>query len=404
MLNFEQYWKSRGWKDLIFLAVLFVLGLAAKQYMYEPTLTDYLRWQRRPSLDFNSLSKAQSLTLPDSGRNGLPPCLFIAPSKDAESPHPTGTIADCLLLIPNGEKLNLFEINLTTGLFIPVRTDAYIQDSPPVAFTRTYFPPDKWARRFQVYLPNVYDIFLTGSRNPCTYEDWQLPDRQVIDYSRISSGKGYKDAVFESSRIIPTFLFSRVDWNGWGWDLSLLDGTTLLSPEAYNSTRPQQGAIVGVFDKDGHEVLVSRETNGDLASITAPGGRKLQILYDRDRLSQILDPSGHSVTYVYDGLDRLITVELPGGETTNYDYDDTNQIVSVDDEPESLHLKNRYNSHGVLIETSMGSGIDYSFSPARDSNQQAHVTISAPGKRALIVTMRTEDENIYYSVSQTASN
>jgi YD repeat-containing protein len=404
MLNFEQYWKSRGWKDLIFVAAVCVLALAIRQFMSAEVPTDFQRWQRRVALDAHSLASAQTLATADSGQSGLAPCLFISPSNDTQPVHPTGTVADCLQLLPNGRKLNLFEINLAAGRFIPIRTDAYIPDVIPVAFTRTYVPPDEWSRKFQVYLPNVYDIFLSGSRRPYTYMDWMLPDRQAVHYSRISPGTGYADAVFESSHIIPTFFFSRVNWNGWGWDLNLADGTTLISPEAYSSTRPQQGSIVGVFDKNGNEVVVSRKQNGDLASITAPSAGRLQILYDRDRISQILDPSGHAVEYTYDGLDRLIAVRVPTGELTNYDYDSAGQILSVDDESEGLHLQNRYDSRGALIETSMGNGVDYRFDYAQDSYQQGHVTIRGPEKQSLVVTMRVADESVYYTVARAASN
>ena len=118
----------------------------------------------------------------------------------------------------------------------------------PLTYTRSYYPLYDWSQRFQIFLPNVYNLFLTGHRYPYSDINWSLPDNQIIHFDRVSSGTGYADAVFEAAASDPDFTGARQSWNGFGWDLSTPNGMTYLSPEAYNSTRPQQGSLVGIFD------------------------------------------------------------------------------------------------------------------------------------------------------------
>jgi hypothetical protein len=102
--------------------------------------------------------------------------------------------------LPNRDRLDVFEIPLEGGFF-PIKTDLYVPDTIPLAFTRTCVPPTAWSERFQVFLPHVYDPFLTGFIFPYTYQDWRLPDGQSDHYERISPGTGYADAF--SERIPP---------------------------------------------------------------------------------------------------------------------------------------------------------------------------------------------------------
>jgi hypothetical protein len=132
--------------------------------------------------------------------------------------------------VPDGKKRDVLEFNLGSGELFPVKTDLYVPDSMPLAFTRTYHPPDDWSRKFQVYLPYVYDPYLTGSRFPYTYSNWLLPDRKTIHLGRMSPGTGYADYTAESRSGDPVFAGSRIARNGWGWDLALPDGATDQSP------------------------------------------------------------------------------------------------------------------------------------------------------------------------------
>jgi len=355
-----RYLRSRGWKDLIFLCVLLALWGIARRYLKPPSLSDYQKWEVRAKLSPEAFPMVQK-----PGETGLSPCLFLVPPNAVHQPVASGSIGDCLLLLPNGQKLNLYEVALGESV-MPVRTDLYVPDTIPLAFTRTYRPLNNWSRRFQVYLPNVYDLFLTGHRNPYTDLDWTLPDRQSVHYARISPGTGFANAIYEDTRFIPRFMWSRINWNGWGWDLTFQDGTTYLSPEAYAAKRPQQGSLVGIFDKNGNEARLLRKSNGDLEQILSPSGRWIKFQYSHERMIEARDSLGNAVEYGYDAGNRLETVRYSNGETTRYAYDSGDRITKIADSSQGISLTSKYDAQGSLIEESMGDGRSYKFQYKKD--------------------------------------
>jgi YD repeat-containing protein len=257
------------------------------------------------------------------------------------------SVGDCLLLLPDGSNLDLFEIPLW-GPFLHIKTDLFVADAMPLAFTRCNTPLNDWGKQNRVYIPHVYDVFMFGDRMPYTYQDWQLPDRETIHFQRVSPGTSYYDAIFESTSDDPTFSRSRVAWNGWGWDLNLQSGLTVLSPEAYWAKRPQQGSVVGIFDREGHEVRVERDSDGDVKKIISPGGKSIDLRYRRGRLTEAKDSSGNSSRYTYDDEGRLVKVDYASGSAIKYAYDSTNRIVEVDASPSGTAVKIRYDSTGMI--------------------------------------------------------
>lgn len=210
------FFRYLRWRDLLVVALGVTLGLSINTYYAHrlkalTSLTDYQKWRARPKLR----ERAASMSQPKPGQNGLPPCLFIVPSSAVDPPVTSGSVGDCLLLVPDGRKLDLFEVAPGGGL-VHVKTDLYVPDTIPLAFTRTVIPLDDWAGRNRISLPHVYDPYLTGNRFPYTYLDWRLPDGQSIHYERVSPGTGFADAVYEHARLDSVFAGSRVNWNGWG--------------------------------------------------------------------------------------------------------------------------------------------------------------------------------------------
>jgi hypothetical protein len=204
------------WRDVIVISLGIVLGWSihiyrARQLKPFTSLTDYQKWQARPQL----VSQVTQGVNPSQARNGNMPCLFIVPSGAVNQPIVSGSVGECLWMVPDGRKLDLIQVGLVTFV-VPVKTDLYVEDSLPLAFTRTYFPPSDWSTKYPIFLPHVYDPYLTGSRYPYTFLDWRLPDGQSIHYERISPGTGFADAVYQSAGPGLIFTGSRVAWNGWG--------------------------------------------------------------------------------------------------------------------------------------------------------------------------------------------
>ncbi len=402
--NLDQATKSKKgllrhlrWRDLIVIALGVALGFWINaQYFKFKEPTDYQKWQARPTLDpgQHKLSKQNS-------SRGFNPCLFIVPSDTVGQPVASGSIGECLLLVPDGKKLDVIEVALV-GLVRPIKTDLFVEDSFPLAFTRTYSPPDDWSTGNRIFLPHVYDPYLTGSRNPYSYLDCLLPDRQSIHYHRISSGTGFADAVYENASPGSIFGGSRVAWNGWGWDLALEDGITCLSPEAYNAKRPQQGSLVGIFDKEGNEVRLSRNSDGDLTEVKSPSGRWIRFHYDAaGHMVQAADRSGNKVEYEYDSNDRLRKVKYPSGQSTTYAYDTSNRIVSAEDSLAGTILAVEYDAdqRSVARVTAERRRYDFRYVRGEDPNS-GHVDIADSDGKVARVKLQHSEKGVFYEVEK----
>jgi YD repeat-containing protein len=353
------------WREFIFIAAGIALGTWLDHYLISLRPTDYQKWQARPKLSFPE--KARGYVR--AGQRGVPPCLFIVPKGVLDRDFVSRSVGDCLQLLPDGSNLDLFEIPLGASL-IHIKTDLYVADVMPLAFTRCTVPLDDWSTRNRVYVPHVYDLFMYGTRMPYTYVNWDLPDRQEIHFNRVSPGTSYEDAVFDSTSGDPTFSRARVSWNGWGWDLNLQDGLTVLSPEAYWAKRPQQGSVVGIFDQEGHEVRLERDSDGDLKKIISPAGKQIELGYRRGRLTEAKDGSGNWSKYTYDAEGKLVSVNYSSGSTVKYAYDSSNRIIEVDGSPSGSLLKIRYGETG-FIEQAEVDGDTYTI---RRSSDAAEIT------------------------------
>lgn len=334
----KNYFRSRGWKDLIFLTVLLILAGVFRKQIFGPT--DLEKWKARPEPDFRLLSDSHRAL----GESGQLPCFFIFLASVAGRLAGSGSVGDCLTLVPNGKKLDLIEVFMTGAVVLHVKTDLYVPDVIPLAFTRVTLasPLLSWARRFQVSLPNVYDPFLTGSRQPYTYLDWLLPDGQSFHYPRISPGTNFSDAVYEYSLPGSFFSGSKIAWNGWGWDLSLPSGKTYLSPEAYYAKRPQQSSLVGIFDSRGHEVRLSRASNGDLEQIKSPNAHWIRLGHTQGLISEAEDDAGETVHYLYDSTNMLSRVIYSKSRTVEYVYNRQGQLTGIRDPSGALNLQASY--------------------------------------------------------------
>jgi YD repeat-containing protein len=376
------------WRDLAVVAAGVGIGLWLNHHFTPYNPTDYQKWQARPQL----AAVANSLGEEKAGQGGLLPCLFIVPGGGAQR-LVSGSIGDCLRLVPDGTQLDVFEIPLTGG-FLHVKTDLYVSDVMPLAFTRCVVPLDDWAKRFHVYVPHVYDLFMYGDRFPYTYLNWTLPDRQEVHYQRVSAGTAYADAVYEATVTDRTFSESRIAWNGYGWDLNFESGLTVLSPDAYYSTRPQQGSVVGIFDQQGRETRLKRDSDGELKKIVAPGGAWIQLSYSRGRLSEAKDSLGEWAKYSYDAEKRVVGVDYSGGSTIRYGYDSANRVVEVEGSPGGFVLRNKYGSGGNVEELSVGE------ETYRIRWRGDDAAVVGPGGDVRRVHFAKQDGRVTYSVEQ----
>lgn len=264
--------------------------------------------------------------------------------------------------------VNEFEVDLHSGRFVLRQTDVFISDVMPVSLTRTYRVWDGNSRAFGAGANHPYDICPTGTRFPYTYMDLNLEDGRQVHFPRISVGTGYADAVFRHGSTNSEFYDARISWNGDGWTLNLVDGHTLIFPEAYHARSFAQGAPLEM--RDGR-------------------GNRTQLKRDRVRnLETLMSPSGHTVTFRYDSDNRIIEAGDDSGNIRKYSYDPSGHLETVSDGRLTLY---RFGYEDLL----RASGYDpYLMTTIWDGNGKVLLQ-NVYGDHARVTEQRTADGQVY---------
>jgi YD repeat-containing protein len=213
--------------------------------------------------------------------------------------------------------VNEFEVALDSGMFKLRQTDLFVSDVMPLVLTRTYRVWDEYARPFGGGMSHPYDICQTGSNHPYTYMDLTLEDGREFHFLRISKGTGYADAVYRHYATSSEFYEAKWSWTGTGWKLDFPDGRVLLFPDSYHTKNCAQKAPVEMQDA---------------------AGNRIQLKRDKARnLKQLISPSGHTITFKYDGSDRIIEAEDDAGEVRRYSYNPSGHMETVADASHPLY-------------------------------------------------------------------
>ncbi len=269
------------------------------------------------------------------------PCFLIDRSRHQLSQPPY--LQDCRPSLNNDVPVEQYEVDLRSGQFILRQTDLFINDSAPIALTRTYRLWDRDWRAFGVGANQSFDMFPVGDHFPYTYIDLILGDGIAVHYDRISKGTSYADFVAEHKGTPPTiFDHSRIQWNIDHWDLKFPNGAILRFPEAYRAKRPVDGALVGMKFPDGGEIRFLRDAKHNLTRLTSPWGHWIRFEYDSsNRVTKAADDAGRSLEYVYNQDGTLAQVLNESRILWRYTYD-RNGMTAVRDSSGKNILVNRY--------------------------------------------------------------
>ncbi|OFW24626.1 MAG: hypothetical protein A3H27_03670 [Acidobacteria bacterium RIFCSPLOWO2_02_FULL_59_13] len=290
-------------------------------------------------------------------------------------------------------------VDATTGLFVLNKTDLYIPDgTAPIEFKRTYRPGDTFSRAFGLGASHSYDLFLVGDTHPYTFIDLILPDGGRIHYDRISPGTGFADAVYEHVSTPTRYYKSKIAWNGTGWSLTLKDGTLFRFDEGDGATRPGQGGVLSIVDRNGNQTTIARDSAGNTTKITSPGGRWVEFTYDAsNRITQAKDTIGRVVTYEYDATGRLIKVTDPNGGITEYTYDASSRMLTLKDARGIVYLTNEYDATGKVTKQTMVDTGTYLFSYTMNGSDVAQMDVTDPRGKVSRRTLNLAGQLLSYT-------
>ena len=268
---------------------------------------------------------------------------------------------------PSDTSQERVELRLANGLLIEKHTDFFLPGPVPIRLERA--TSNNWQM--------VSAFGMSGSHNY---------DRYLI------SSDGMKHISIASAGSTDVGLTRRPSW------LSLFAFSTWVDSEASGSAlklrwkaRPTEhfdltrfnGEIEsylpctdadicylsGYQDPTGQTLIVERDQQRNLLSLSAPGGNWVRVTHDQNpevkiRITDITDSQGHRVKYAYNHKGQLSEVAYPSGEVLSYEYDGNQNLLSVGasfgGEPKVTLITNRYD-RGHLVAQTLADGRTYSY-------------------------------------------
>jgi YD repeat-containing protein len=314
-------------------------------------------------------------------------CVFLTYSaKDGIKALPGAPIHECrdADLPQYDESLELFEVDLGTGLFIDKHTDFSLPDTIPIQFQRVTRDGQRFPRGFGWSGTHNYDDYL-----------WSTDD---IEISAIHAD-GSRDNMVRVPRWLPILSLVKyvdTDYSGkhyemhWynspfgHFDVKRFDGET----KAYlPSTAKSCAYLTGIHSAQGQELKFDRDASRKLTRLTSPNGSWLRLSYGpADHIIEIDDSRGRIVRYDYDEHNRLTSVTYPSGEVYHYEYDNTQHLLTFSVAPDAktaprLLLRNEY-ENGRITKQSFadGSAYTYNYTVGSDNSVTAAVVRTPDGR------------------------
>lgn len=290
-------------------------------------------------------------------------------------------------------KLFADPVSPQTGLFHYEKTDLALEDTIPIALTRSYRQLDPVSRAFGIGASHPYEMFLRSS-NPYQEADLVFHDGSNLHFTRISPGTLKEDAVLEASPTPTSFYKARMAWNGSGFTVTLRDGSFFRFGV--------KGALQAAGDRFGNQVSVIYVAgeSGNIAKVRSPNGRWIDFTYDgaTNRVKDITDNLGRKIEYTYDLSGRLSTVKDAQGGITTYTYDAENRMKTITDPRNIEYLENDYYTDGRVQRQTLPDGSTYEFAYTLNNGKVTQTDITDPRDTVHRVTFNAEG----YLTSETA--
>ncbi|MBC2582563.1 RHS repeat protein [Clostridium sp. DJ247] len=94
-------------------------------------------------------------------------------------------------------------------------------------------------------------------------------------------------------------------------------------------------------------MTIDYDSEGNIKSITSPGGKELSFKCNYGKVVEVIDNIGRKVKYEYDN-DNLVNVFYPNGGVLTYTYEN-NFITAITDQDGHTYVKNEYDKSGRVV-------------------------------------------------------
>jgi RHS repeat-associated protein len=193
---------------------------------------------------------------------------------------------------------------------------------------------------------------LTHAKGANTLADFQYQFNGVSSITQMTDGAGAHNYTYDSRDRLTAATHPNQTNEGYTYD------------DVGNRTASHQGSSYSyqAFNRlvTANSNTYTYDTNGNLISTTEAGGSWTYIWDYENRLKQVSESGGVTVTYAYDALGRRIQRTSSIGGTTKFIYDGSNVVRDLDASGNSI--ADYLNAPGIdnhLRQTSAASGVSY---------------------------------------------
>jgi RHS repeat-associated protein len=291
-----------------------------------------------------------------------------------------GFVKDLLKSLKESLGLEGDPVDLGTGLFQLTQTDLAEDDVVPLALTRSYNSGSGQLRAAGLGMNHNYDLYL-NSAHQYSEVDLELPNGSEIHYARTSPGTSFADAIFTASGAPTSYVGSTVSFNGDGWDLTTVDGTTLIFGDVspLQAIRDRRGNTIKIIRA--HQNLIGNY-EGDITAVETSNGSWLSFTYatagSHSVISQVEDNAGRTVKYGYNTTTGTLTsVTDADNKQTTYGYDASNRLTTITDPKLKTFLTNHYDANGRVDQQTVDGGT-YTFEYTLTSGKVTATKVTDP--------------------------
>lgn len=115
------------------------------------------------------------------------------------------------------------------------------------------------------------------------------------------------------------------------------------------------GRLVSEAARNGATSRFAYDAAGNLAAITDPFSKVIELIYDGGKLARVVDPAGRTTTYEHDAAGDLVRVQKPDGSAVLYEYD-LNHLMTAEIDAESRRTDRVYDLFGRAVSANLPDG------------------------------------------------
>ena len=282
-------------------------------------------------------------------------------------------------------------IDLQTGIMFHEWNDLAINDIVPLTLTRAYSSGDTNSHAFGIGGNANFGIHLYSPDNGASFStpELVLPCGEGIVFSLVSGSATWPfpaGTVWEHTGTQSAFYGATLQFvydstpDAAHWIVTTKGGNQ------YAFTRHVPNTLSWIQDRYGNQTQLTYN-GGLLSQMVSPSGRSITLNYDSgNRVSTAVDNTGRTVGYTYNGAGSLSAVTYQDQTTEQYTYDTNKRMLTMQDRRGNVWVTNQYDTSGRVAKQTYADNTAYQFAYTADgAGSVTRTTVTDPNGNQQLV-------------------